>query len=104
MTAELARDEELLLEQEVLHHGHLAHNTALLLRERDVVARHRLTALAIADDPDRSRNDLDSINTFSAAPPNHKAFTLTGWASSRTASICDKHLRGGARRSGQRGV
>jgi hypothetical protein len=72
MTAELARDEELLLEQEVLHDGHLAHDTALLLRERDVVARHRLTTLAIADDPDHSRNDLDSMNTFSAAPPNHE--------------------------------
>ena len=45
------------------------------------------------DDPDGSRNDLDTIHTFPAAPPDHGSIH-PDWVDKITASMCEKHLGG----------
>ena len=45
------------------------------------------------EDPDGSRNDLDTMHTFSAAPPNHENIH-PDWVDRITATMCEKHLGG----------
>ena len=48
------------------------------------------------DDPDGSRNDLGTMHTFSAAPPNHES-THPDWVYKLTATVFSKHLGGPSR-------
>ena len=43
--------------------------------------------------PDGSRNDLDTMHTFSAAPPDHDNIH-PDWVDKITAAMCEKHLGG----------
>ena len=43
------------------------------------------------EDPDQSRNDLDSVHTFSAIPPDHENIH-PDWIGRFSAAMCAKHL------------
>ena len=45
------------------------------------------------DDPNGSRNDLGTVHTLSAAPPDHESIH-PDWVDKLTAAVCDKHLGG----------
>ena len=45
------------------------------------------------DDPDSSRNDIDTMHAFSAAPPDHENIH-PDWVDKLTATVCEKHLGG----------
>ena len=45
------------------------------------------------EDPDRSRNDLDSMHTFSAVSPDHENIH-PDWIGRFSATMCSKHLGG----------
>ena len=45
------------------------------------------------EDPDQSRNDLDSMHTFSAASPDHENIH-PDWIGRFSAAMCSKHLGG----------
>ena len=45
------------------------------------------------EDPDRSRNDLDSMHTFSAPPHDHENIHPY-WTGRCSATMCSKHLGG----------
>ena len=45
------------------------------------------------EDPDQSRNDLDSMHTFSAVSPDHENIH-PDWIGRFSAAMCSKHLGG----------
>ena len=45
------------------------------------------------EDPEGSRNDRDTMHTFSAAPPDHENIH-PDWVDKMTAIMCEKHLGG----------
>ena len=45
------------------------------------------------EDPDQSRNDLDSMHTFSAVPPDHESIH-PDWIGRFSAAVSAKHLGG----------
>ena len=74
-----------------------AQSKTLVISESDLATHAGEQTFGVSrysdDDPDGSRNDLDTMHTFSAAPPDHESIHFD-WVDKLTVAMCDKHLGG----------